>query len=81
VVQLYVGLRGTSTPQPLRALKEFRRIALARREKKSVEFDLPPEAFAIWTDRNEFVVEAAKMTLWIDPDSAHGSAAEMEIVP
>jgi beta-glucosidase len=81
VVQLYVGLRGTSTAQPVRALKGFQRIALAPGEKKRAEFDLPPEAFAIWNDRNEFGVEAAKMTLWIGPDSAHGSAAEMEIVP
>ena len=81
VVQLYVGLRGTSTAQPVRALKGFQRIALAPGEKKRVEFDLPPEAFAIWNDRNEFVVEAAKITVWIGPDSAHGSAAETEILP
>ncbi|HEV3205310.1 MAG TPA: glycoside hydrolase family 3 N-terminal domain-containing protein, partial [Terriglobales bacterium] len=36
VVQLYVGLRGTSTAQPVRALKGFQRIALAPGEKKRV---------------------------------------------
>jgi beta-glucosidase len=81
VVQLYVGLRGTSTAQPVRTLKGFQRIALAAGEKKTVTFNLPPEAFAIWNDHNEFAAEPAKVSVWISPDSAHGSAAEVEIAP
>ena len=81
VVQLYIRLRGTSTAQPVRALKGFRRVALAPGEKKTVEFDLPPQAFAIWNDRNEFAAEPANVTVWIAPDSAHGSAAEIELLP
>jgi len=79
-VQLYIGLRGTSTAQPVRALKGFQRIALSPGEKKKVQFDLPAEAFAIWNDHNEFVVEPARLTLWISPDSAHGSPLEMELL-
>jgi beta-glucosidase len=81
VVQLYVGLRGTSTAQPVRAMKGFQRLSLGPGEKKTVEFELPAEAFAIWNDRNEFAAEPAKVTIWVGPDSAHGSAAEMEILP
>lgn len=81
VVQLYIGLRGTSTAQPVRALKGFQRIALGPGEKKTVEFDLPAESFAIWNDRNEFAAEPAKVSVWISPDSARGAAAEMEILP
>jgi beta-glucosidase len=81
VVELYLSLRGTSTAQPIRALKGFQRIALGPGEKKTVEFDLPSEAFAIWNDHNEFRAEPAKVSLWISPDSARGSAAEMEILP
>ena len=81
VVQLYIGLRGTSTAQPVRALKGFQRIALGPGEKKTVEFDLPAESFAIWNDRNEFAAEPAKVSVWISPDSAHGAAAEMQILP
>jgi len=80
-VQLYIGLRGTSTAQPVRALKGFQRIALEPGEKKTVEFDLSPEAFAIWNDRNQFAVEPARVSVWISPDSARGAAAEMEIIP
>jgi beta-glucosidase len=81
VVQLYIRLRGTSTAQPVRALKGFQRVALAPGETKRVTFDLRPEAFAIWNDRNQFAAEPAKMSVWISPDSAHGTAAEMEIIP
>jgi beta-glucosidase len=80
-VQLYIGLRGTSTAQPVRGLRGFQRIALAPGEKKTVEFDLSPEAFAIWNDRNQFAVEPARASVWISPDSARGAAAEMEIIP
>jgi beta-glucosidase len=81
LVQLYVRLRGTSTAQPVRALKGFQSIALAPGETKKVTFHLEPEALAIWNDHNEFAVEPAKVTVWISPDSASGSGAELEILP
>jgi beta-glucosidase len=81
LVQLYVRLQGTSTAQPVRALKGFQRIALAPGETKKVTFHPEPDAFAIWNDRNQFAVEPAKVTVWIGPDSASGSDAKLEILP
>jgi beta-glucosidase len=81
LVQLYVRLQGTSTAQPVRALKGFQRIALAPGETKKVTFHPEPDAFAIWNDRNRFAVEPAKVTVWIGPDSASGSDAKLEILP
>jgi beta-glucosidase len=81
VVQLYVRLQGTSVAQPVRALKGFQHIALAPGETKTVKFDLEPDTLAIWNARNEFAAEPAKVTVWIGPDSAHGSEAMLEIVP
>ncbi len=81
LVQLYVRLEGTSTAQPVRALKGFQRIALASGETKKVSFQLPADASAIWNDRNEFAAEPAKLTVWISPDSVSGSEAKLEIVP
>ena len=81
VVQLYVRLQGTSTEQPVRALKGFQTVSLAPGQTKTVKFELPADSFAIWNDRNEFAVEASKLTVWIAPDSAHGTAAQAEIVP
>jgi beta-glucosidase len=81
VVQLYIQLLGTSVAEPVRMLKGFRTISIAPGETKKVAFDLKPEAFAIWNDRNQFAVEAAKLNIWISPDSLHGSPAQAQIVP
>ena len=81
VVQLYIRLTGTSVAQPVRALKGFQRVALAPGETKNVTFTLGPDAFTIWNDQNKFAIEAAHVTVWVSPDSAHGSPAEFEIVP
>jgi beta-glucosidase len=81
VVQLYLRLQGTSVAQPVRALKGFQTVSLAPGETKRVKFELKPEAFAIWNDRDQFATEPAKLTVWISPDSAHGTPAEAEILP
>ncbi len=81
VVQLYVRLEGTSVAQPVRALKSFQRVSLQPGESKKVTFDLPADAFALWNDRNQFVVEAAKVTVWIAPDSTGGTGESFDLVP
>ena len=81
VAQLYIQLRGTSVAEPVRMLKGFQTVAIAPGETKKVKFELKPEAFAIWNDRNQFAAEPAQLTVWISPDSARGSAAEAEILP
>jgi beta-glucosidase len=81
VVQLYIRLQGTSTAQPIRALKGFQTVSLAPGETKKVKFELPAEAFAIWNDHNQFAAEPSKLTVWISPDSAHGTPAVGEITP
>jgi beta-glucosidase len=80
VVQLYVRLRGTSVAQPVRALKGFQRVSLAPGESKKVTFDLKPDALALWDIQQRFVVEPAKASIWISPDSVHGSEAALEIL-
>jgi beta-glucosidase len=78
-VQLYVRLEGTSTAQPIRALKGFQHVKLAAGQTQHVTFHLGPDAFALWDDQNKYTVEAARATIWISSDSAHGSAATIEI--
>jgi beta-glucosidase len=81
VVQLYIGLRGTSTAQPVRALKGFQRITLAPGETRNISFALTPDAFALWNDQNQYAAEPAHVTMWVSPDSTQGTPAELEIVP
>jgi beta-glucosidase len=81
IVQLYVRLQGTSTAQPVRALKGFQHIVLAPGETRMVKFNLGPEAFALWNASNQFAVEPSKVTVWISPDSVSGTGAALEIGP
>jgi beta-glucosidase len=81
IVELYIRLQGTSVAEPVRALKGFQTIPLAPGETRQVKFEVKPEAFAMWNDHNQFAAEPAKVSVWISPDSAHGSPAEAEIVP
>ena len=81
VVQLYVRLIGTSMAQPVRALKGFQRVVLAPNETKKVTFELGPDAFALWNDRHEWVVEPAKVAVYISADSAQGEPAVFQISP
>ena len=81
VVELYIQLRGTSVAEPVRMLKGFQTVSIAPGETRKVKFELRPEAFAIWGDRNQFAAEPAKVDVWISADSAHGSPAQAEIVP
>jgi beta-glucosidase len=77
--ELYVRLEGTSTAQPIRALKAFQRIKLAPGEGKRVTFDVSPDALALWDIENRYVVEPARVKLWIGGDSAQGSPTTLEI--
>src|SRR6266699_4011221 len=78
-VQLYLRLQGTSVALPVKALNGFQRIALAPGETKKVTFPLGPEAFAFWNDQDKFAAEPARVTLWVSPDSSHGSEATLQI--
>jgi beta-glucosidase len=81
IVQLYVGLRGTSVAQPMRALKGFQKIYLAPEESRKVIFTLNAEALGLWNDANKQTVEASRATIWIAPDSASGAGVDLEILP
>lgn len=79
VTQLYVRLQGTSTAQPVRTLKGFQRIELAPGETRTVTFELGPDAFALWNDKNAYAVEPAHVTIWVSADSASGLPAALDI--
>ncbi len=81
VVQLYVGLRGTSVEEPVRALKAFERVALAPGQTEKVTFSLSPEAFALWDIHNVRTVEPSRVHVWVSPDSQRGQPVEFEITP
>ncbi len=81
VVQFYIRQRGTSVARPVRELKGFQKIALGPGESKTVEFTLGRAQLAFWNIDMKEIVEPAKVTVWIAPDSVSGAPAELEIKP
>jgi beta-glucosidase len=81
VVQLYIREQGTSVARPVRELKGFARISLAPGESKRVEFTLGQEELAFWNIDMKHVVEPARVTVWIGPNSAEGPQAQFDVTP
>ncbi len=81
VAQFYIRQRGTSVARPVRELKGFQKVSLAPGESKTVEFTLGRAQLAFWNIDMKEVVEPAKVSVWISPDSVSGTPAELEIRP
>jgi beta-glucosidase len=77
VVQLYIGLRGTSVARPVRQLKNFRRIALGPGESRRVEFTIGRDELEIWQSDTKYEVEPAELTIWIAPNAQAGTSTHV----
>ena len=73
VVQLYIGLRGTSVARPIRQLKNFQRIPLGPGESRRIEFTIGRDELAIWQSDTKYEVEPAELMIWIAPNAEAGT--------
>jgi len=69
IVQVYVTDVVTSATWVNKALKGFARVALAAGEKRTVDFELPFEAFEIVNAEGRNVVEAGEFEVLVGPSS------------
>jgi beta-glucosidase len=69
IVQTYVTDVVTSATWVNKALKGFARVSLAAGEKKTIEFELPFDSFAIVNADGQNVVEAGDFDLMVGPSS------------
>jgi beta-glucosidase len=81
VVELYLRQQGTSVTRPVRELKGFQRVSLAPGEAKRVEFSVGRNELAFWNIETKNVVEPARVTVWIGPNSVEGAPAQFEVTP
>lgn len=81
IAQFYVRETGTSVARPVRELKGFQVLQLNPGESQKVEFTVGRDQLAFWNIDRRDVVEPAKVTVWIGPDSQSGSAAQFVIAP
>ncbi|MCU1257688.1 MAG: Periplasmic beta-glucosidase, partial [Bryobacterales bacterium] len=78
-IQLYIRLRGTSVARPVRELKGYQRVKLEPGERRRVEFRLGRDELKFWNIDMKDIVEPAALSIWIAPNSASGSATEVQV--
>jgi beta-glucosidase len=81
VVQLYVHDRAASVTRPVRELKDFRKVALAPGEEKTVRFTLRREDLLFIGRDLKPTVEPGMFDLWVAPSAeADGLAGSFELL-
>jgi beta-glucosidase len=80
VVQLYVRDPVASVTRPVKELKGFQKIALARGEARTVVFELPVSDLAFYDRNMKLVIEPGTIQVWVGTSSAEGLEASFEIV-
>lgn len=68
-VQIYVRDKVSSVTRSVKDLKAFKRVTLAAGETMNVSFTLTREAFQMWNDKMQRVVEPGEFEIMAGPDS------------
>jgi beta-glucosidase len=79
VVQLYVRDVASSVTRPVKELKGFERVTLRPGEARTVTFALAPDAFTMWNEDMEEVVEPGQFHIMTGPNSVDLQTATLEI--
>jgi beta-glucosidase len=79
VVQLYIHDVAASVAQPVRLLKNFRRITLKPGETQTVSFRLGTADLAFLNQEMKRVTEPGRFEVWIAPDSQSGIKGEFTV--
>lgn len=79
VVQIYVRDMVASVPRPVLELKAFRRVTLRKGERRTVSFDLTPDALAFWDKDMHWRVEPGEFTIFAGNSSANLKSARLTV--
>jgi beta-glucosidase len=82
VAQLYIHQKSGSASRPVRELKGFRKIMLAKGEKATLRFTLGKAELSYWSGQErKWVQEPAEFELWAGEDSTAPLQATFKVVP
>ncbi|HLZ23937.1 MAG TPA: fibronectin type III-like domain-contianing protein [Ktedonobacterales bacterium] len=82
VVQLYLHQRRGSASRPVRELKGFRRVTLAARESRILQFPIGPNERRYWNGAvRDWVTECSTFDVWVGGDSTAELATAFEVTP
>jgi beta-glucosidase len=80
VIQLYVRKRVASVTRPVKELRGFERVSLARGERRTVTFTIGPEALRFTDQDMNRVVEPGTYDIMVGTSSATSSVMPLEVV-
>ncbi|HZV70022.1 MAG TPA: glycoside hydrolase family 3 N-terminal domain-containing protein [Saprospiraceae bacterium] len=80
IVQLYVRDLVGSVTRPVKELKGFEKIKLAKGEHKMVNFKLTTDDLAFYTADMKFEAEPGKFWIMVGPDSEHLQKREVTLI-
>jgi len=80
IVQLYIRADVSRATRPIKELKDFQRITLAPREKRTITFDLGPEHLSYHGPDLKRVVEPGRFHIMIGGSSTSVKSAVLQIV-
>src|SRR5690242_4629701 len=79
IVQLYIHDLVSSVTRPVLELKDFRRIALAPGESKTVEFTITPDKLLFYDLNMKRVVEPGTFEIMVGPSSVQHQTVKLEV--
>jgi len=79
VVQLYVRDVVSSVTRPVKELKGFKRVTLQPGAATTVDFTLTPQAFAMWNEAMQHLVEPGEFTISVGPNSVDLKSATLMV--
>lgn len=77
VVQLYIRDNVATVVPREKMLRDFSSVTLMPGEQKTVNFTLPPEAFKIYNNKMQYVVEPGEFVIMVGPDSQRLSSRKV----
>ncbi len=80
VVQLYIRDPVANTTRPVKELKAFERISLAKGQSRTVVFELRATDLAFYDTQMKWVVEPGTIQVWVGPSSTEGLEGTFELV-
>ena len=80
VLQLYTGRKVASVTQPMKELKDFKRVTLSAGESCRVEFEVPVSRLAFHNRDMVLAVEPGNYTLTVGTDSQNGLRTYFKII-
>ena len=77
VVQLYITDLEATVPVAKYALKDFKRVSLKQRHKKTVKFRITPEMMQIVNEKGERIIESGKFRVTVSSSSPSQRSIEL----